>query len=364
MSPMALRRQVGQLAFLGFQGSQIPPEVRSIAHEFAVGGVILFARNVECPEQIAELAFEAQRLVPDMPVWVGVDQEGGRVARLRRPFTEWPSMAALGRSGDRILARRFAEALGRELGAVGVSIDFAPVLDVLTNAHNPAIGDRALGSDAGAVADLGAEIIDALQAAGVAACGKHFPGHGDTSVDSHHDLPVVDHAPDRLDAIEYVPFRRAIDAGVAAIMVAHVLVPAYDEERPASVSPRIVSGVLRQELSFDNLIVTDDLSMKGCSARWAPPAAALMAVAAGADAVLLCEPNHDQQAQALEDLVHAIEDGTLSYQQVEASVARHQRLKSRFLDSDDRGLRPSSRWRQVVGCEAHAAIAAEMARYA
>ncbi len=364
MSPMALRRQVGQLAFLGFEGSQIPPEVRSIAHEFAVGGVILFARNVESPEQIAELTFEAQRLVPDTPVWVGVDQEGGRVARLRRPFTEWSPMAALGRSGDRLLARRFAEALGRELRAVGVSIDFAPVLDVLTNSHNPAIGDRALGSDAGAVADLGAKIIDALQAEGVAACGKHFPGHGDTSVDSHHDLPVVDHAPDRLDAIEYVPFRRAIDAGVAAIMVAHVLVPAYDEVRPASLSPRIVRGVLRQELSFDNLIVTDDLSMKGCSARWAPPAAAVMAVAAGADAVLLCEPNHDQQAEALEGLVYAIEDGTLSYQQVEASVARHQRLKSRFLDSDDRGLRPSSRWRQVVGCEAHAAIAAEMARHA
>jgi beta-N-acetylhexosaminidase len=140
-------------------------------------------------------------------VWVSVDQEGGRVARLRRPFTEWPPMATLGRSGDVALARRFAAAMARELCAVGITMDFAPVLDVLTNPANPAIGDRALSGNAERVAELGGAIIEALQAEGLAACGKHFPGHGDTCVDSHDDLPVIELPPDRFRALEFLPFQ-------------------------------------------------------------------------------------------------------------------------------------------------------------
>src|SRR5919197_1559508 len=140
MSPSALRRQIGQLLIAGFNGHQISPELRSLAKEFSLGGVILFARNVADPEQVAELALEASRLVPDLPLWVSVDQEGGRVARLRPPFTEWPPMATLGRSGDEKLARRFASALAAELKAVGIKLDNTPVLDVLTNPRNPAIG--------------------------------------------------------------------------------------------------------------------------------------------------------------------------------------------------------------------------------
>jgi beta-N-acetylhexosaminidase len=349
---------------LGFDGFQLPPELRSLAREFDLGGVVLFKRNVESPEQVAELSFECARLCEPVPAWVAVDQEGGRVARLRRPFTEWPPMAALGRSGDDALAARFASAMARELASVGVTFDFAPVLDVLTNAANPAIGDRALGETAELVARMGAVIVDAIQGAGLAACGKHFPGHGDASVDSHHGLPVLDLPPDRFEAVEWVPFRAAIDKGVAAVMVAHVLVPAFDDTEPASLSRPIVTGLLRQRLRFDNLILTDDLSMKGCSARYALPEATVRAIGAGHDGALLCEPNHDGQAAALEALVHAFEDGTLPFAQAEASVTRHARLKARYAASPQRAGRPSAAWREVIGCEAHQALAEEMRQYA
>src|SRR5207253_10258037 len=177
MSPLALRRQIGQLLIAGFDGHQLPVELKSLAREFGLGGVILFARNVAEPEQVAEVCYEAARLVPELPLWVSVDQEGGRVARLKAPFTEWPPMATLGRSGDERLTERFARALAVELKAVGITLDYAPVLDVLTNAKNPVIGDRALGEKAEEVGRLGAVIIRTLQAEGVAAWGKHFPGH-------------------------------------------------------------------------------------------------------------------------------------------------------------------------------------------
>jgi beta-N-acetylhexosaminidase len=236
MSPSALRREIGQLLIAGFNGLQIPVELKSLASEFGLGGVILFARNVEEPGQVSELCFDAARLSPDLPGWVSVDQEGGRVARLKKPFTEWPPMATLGRSGDVALAARFAQALAREMSAVGITLDYAPVLDVHTNPKNPVIGDRALADQADLVGRLGAAIITALQAEGVAACGKHFPGHGDTSTDSHLDLPLIEHPPERLRDVELVPFRAAIEAGVATIMTAHIVLPALDETMPATSS--------------------------------------------------------------------------------------------------------------------------------
>src|SRR6187431_3625382 len=177
-------------------------------------------------------------------------------------------MAALGRvgAGDEQLAERFALALAAELHAVGISLDYTPVLDILTNPKNPVIGDRSLAERAEDVARLGATIIRTLQGAGIAACGKHFPGHGDTSTDSHLELPLVEHPPDRLRAIEFLPFKAAIDAGVATIMTAHVLVPSLDERRPASLSRHVVYDLLREELHYDGVILSDDLEMKAIAA--------------------------------------------------------------------------------------------------
>ena len=243
MSLRELRRHAGRLAIVGFSGHSVPDDLRRLAAEFDLGGVIYFARNVVEPAQVRELSREVAALARDWPFWISVDQEGGRVARLKSPFTEWPPAMTLGRSGDEALAERFAAALAAELTAVGINLDYAPVLDVHTNPSNPVIGDRALAGEADLVARLGAAIVRALQQNGVAACGKHFPGHGDTSVDSHEALPVVDHDPRRLDAVELVPFRRAIADGVAAIMTAHVLVPALDDARAGDVFAAASSAV-------------------------------------------------------------------------------------------------------------------------
>jgi beta-N-acetylhexosaminidase len=363
MSPRALRQQLGQLLVGSFTGAEIPVELRSFAREFSIGGVTLFKRNVQDPEQVREVALQIEELDPELPPWVAVDQEGGRVARLKRPFTEWPPMITLGRSGSLDLAQRFARALAAELAAVGITLDFAPVLDVLTNARNPAIGDRALADDADRVAELGRVIVTELQAGTVAACGKHFPGHGDTSVDSHHDLPVVEHPPDRLRALELRPFEAAIAAGVASLITAHVLVPALDDERPATLSRRIVTEILREELRFDGVVYTDDIEMKAIAARWPVPEACVQAIEAGCDGVLICSGNVELQAAAAEALIRAAESERLSWSRLEDSLARHRRMKERFLAA--RGSqRPAGRgWRSVLGRESHLAIAAEMEQF-
>jgi beta-N-acetylhexosaminidase len=363
MSLRDIRRHAGQLAIAGFAGHSIPADLRALSREFDLGGVILFARNVESPEQVAEIAREAQSLVHELPLWVSVDQEGGRVARLKAPFTVWPPMLTLGRSANQDLARRFARALAAELKAVGISLDYTPVLDILTNPKNPVIGDRALGERAQDVSRFGETIIRTLQEEGIAACGKHFPGHGDTAVDSHHELPSVEHPPDRLENVEFVPFRAAIEADVAAIMTAHILVPSIDEERPATLSPRIVDDLLKKKLGFDGLVLSDDLDMRAISARWGTPEATVGAIAAGCDAVLLCGTSQEPQVAAMEAIIHAVEDGTLPLKRVEDALARHRRVKERFLTKRERPLTGSA-LRALLGRDEHQAVAAEMARFA
>jgi len=367
--PSSLRRQIGQLLIGSLPTTTITSEMRSLAREFQLGGVTLFKRNIEAPEQVAELSHDLQALSSELPLWVAVDQEGGRVARLHAPFTEWPPMATLGRAGDEKLARRFASALAAELKAVGISLDYAPVLDIHTNPGNPIIGDRALSEDAETVARLGAAIIRGLQENGIAACGKHFPGHGDTSVDSHLALPLVEHPPDRIRRVECVPFREAIRNDVAFIMTAHILVPSLDEQRPATLSPAIVRGMLREALNFNGVILSDDLEMKAIADTYTVPDAAVQAIAAGCDGVLVCRastvgPSEDAEAQAavLEALVHAIEDGRIPYKRAEDALARNRKAKERFLAAPvTPGRRPPLR--QVLGNEEHRRIADEMARY-
>src|SRR5262245_55321831 len=360
--PANIRRDIGQLLIGSLPGTTITPEMRSLAKEFSLGGIILFARNIEAPEQVAEISVDVQGLASSLPLWVSVDQEGGRVARLKAPFTVWPPMAVLGRSGSVDLASRFAVALAAELRAVGITLDYAPVLDIHTNPKNPVIGDRALADDAELVGRLGAAIVRGLQENGVAACGKHFPGHGDTSVDSHLELPLVEHPPDRIRRVECVPFREAIRADVAFIMTAHVLVPSLDEEEPATLSPRIVQAILRDELGYAGVILSDDLEMKAIAATYSVPDAAVQAIAAGCDALLICSGDVEIQAATLEALVHAVEDGRIPYKRVEDALKRLRQAKERFLAAPV-GTGRAPRLQQVLGCDAHQRIAEEMSRF-
>jgi beta-N-acetylhexosaminidase len=363
MSLRDIRKTIGQLLISGFDGFTLPVEMRALAREFDLGGAIIFSRNVEAPEQVAELSVAVRELTREVPLWMSVDQEGGRVQRLKEPFTRWPPMVTLGRAKDEALTRRFACALAAELAAVGITLDYAPVLDVLTNAKNPAIGDRALSDRAEEVARHGRVIVETLQGAGIAAAGKHFPGHGDTGVDSHLDLPTCELPPDRLRAIEFVPFRAAIEARVAFMLTCHVLYPALDEEHPATLSPRIVQGLLRDELRFDGAILTDDLDMKAIADRYTIEDTVARAIAAGCDGLLICGGDHDKKVRALEGLIRAAEAEKAFARRVEDALARMRRAKQRFLAGPAFTRADPVRIRAALGLLDHQMVAEEMRQW-
>jgi beta-N-acetylhexosaminidase len=326
-------RLAGQLLAVGFEGQAASPDVKHLIRHYGVGGVVLFARNVDAPEQVAELVRELQECARDAghvrPLLVAVDQEGGRVARLRAPWTLWPPARALGRVGSEELAREQGELLAAELRACGITLDFAPVVDVDTNPKNPVIGDRSYGDDPDLVARLGAAFITGLQAGRVAACAKHFPGHGDTALDSHHDLPLLDHSRARLDDVELRPFRRAIAAGVATVMVGHLLVREWDDVWPATLSSVLVEGLLRRDLGFSGVIVADDFEMKAVATRWRPEQLGARALEAGCDLLLGCR-DHDVQVGLLEGLVRAVEGERIPWQRLEDAEQRVRALKQQY----------------------------------
>jgi len=334
---------------VGFEGLEPSPDLRHLIRDYGVGGVVLFARNVDGPEQVAELVRELQSLARDarhdLPLLVAVDQEGGRVARLRDPWTVWPPLRALGRAGSEDLARRMGESIAAELRSCGIRCDFAPVMDVDTNPRNPVIGDRSFGDDPEQVGRLGAAFIRGLQGGGVAASAKHFPGHGDTDVDSHLELPRVDHGLGRLEDVELRPFRHAVEAGVATVMTAHVLVRELDDRLPATLSRRVVGELLRGKLGYGGVVVSDDLEMKAVAKSWKPGLAAPLAAKAGCDLLLVCA-SAEAQVGALEGLVRAGERDEITWDEMDAAGQRVRALKQRYLlpyaDPDPRMARLSA----------------------
>ena len=278
----------GQLLFAGFAGHEVPEDLAALVREGRVGGVVLFARNLRDPLQVRDLVARLHALAPARaPLCVAIDQEGGRVQRLRAPWTEWPPMRRLGDRDDLAATARVARALARELGDLGIDLDFAPVADVDTNPANPVIGDRSFGRDAERVARHARAFIEAMQEEGVAACAKHFPGHGDTSEDSHVALPRVDHPLGRLREVELVPFRAAAEAGVASMMTAHVLVPCFDAGVPATLCGAALE-LLRDEIGYDGLVFGDDFEMAAVARHFPPREATRRALEAGVDALLVC----------------------------------------------------------------------------
>ncbi len=284
---MTLDAEVASLFAVGLEGPAPTPEVLELVRR-GVHGIVLFGRNVESAGQVAELTSALKREV-GRPLLVSVDQEGGRVARLRarHGFTELPPMRALGETGDAALAFAIGAMLGRELRAVGIDQDYAPVVDVDTNPLNPVIGDRSLGREAARVGALGAALARGLQSEGVAACAKHFPGHGDTSQDSHHELPRLSHSLERLREVELPPFQALARAGVASVMTAHVVFEALDPARPATLSPAVMR-LLREECAFDGCALSDDLEMKAVAAHFSIEEVVEGALGAGVDGLLVC----------------------------------------------------------------------------
>jgi beta-N-acetylhexosaminidase len=328
--PPSLREKIGQLFMLGFSGTSVAPELASFLSNFMPGGLILFARNLEHVDQIARLTNDLQQISPASPLLIAIDQEGGRVSRLPAGFTIFPPCGVIGDCGSAELAYAVASATAVELRAVGINMNMAPVLDVNTNLGNPIIGDRSFSADPTRVCELGLATMAGLQDHKVVACGKHFPGHGDTVADSHKELPVVTASVERLLDRELRPFQHAIENGLTAIMTAHVLYPALDERVPATLSPRILTDLLRDRLRFHGLIITDDLEMQAITDHHGIGEAAILAFQAGADLLLICQ-DRDRQAAAMEAVHNAVQGGTIPLARVEASLRRITQTQERFL---------------------------------
>jgi beta-N-acetylhexosaminidase len=345
---------------VAFPGTSLPGELGRRIGGSEVGGVILFRRNLTGgPAEIASLVTQIRRASPaEAPCLVSVDQEGGLVQRLRTPLTEWPDMLSVGAAGDPARTEQVGRALGDELAALGIGWNFAPVLDVHTNPANPVIGNRAFGTTAAAVTAHALAFWRGLRAAGVLGCGKHFPGHGDTRTDSHLELPFVEHAPERLRTVELAPFAAAVGAGMEAIMTAHVVYPALDAERPATMSRRILTDLLRGELGFSGVIVSDDLGMKAVADRHPVGELAVAVVEAGADVLLLCR-EVEPQDRAFEALVRAAERDAAFRRRVEESAARIAALKAAARVP---WPAPSASLPSLLGTPAHRALAGSFKR--
>jgi len=322
-----LARRAARLLTVGFPGKSVDPEMARLLVA-GIGGAVLFSRNVGEPEELLLLCTELKRHAAG-PLLVAVDQEGGSVARLKRGFTRLPPFRTVGDAGDAALARLLGRVAGTELRAVGIDWDFAPVLDVDTNAENPVIGARSLGHDPQVVSDLGVAFANGLMDAGVAPCGKHFPGHGDTYQDSHLELPRLPHALERLERIELLPFAHAIKAGLPAIMTAHVVFEALDREQPASLSPTVIRDLLRGRLAFDGLTITDDLEMKAIADHFPIDEVAVRALSAGVDMLLVCH-TAELAWRAIDGIVRAVQSGRLAESSLNAAHARVEALAARF----------------------------------
>ena len=333
-----MEEAVGEMLVVGFEGTgPEPPEAIAEALEQGrIGGVILFSRNVEDVEQVAALNRRIHQLAGDRghPPFVAIDQEGGRVMRIREGVTSIPPMREVGESGIETVADT-SEVIATDLKELGFNLNFAPVLDVDTNPDNPVIGDRAFGSDPDVVARAGGAYLYGHNVAGVVPCGKHFPGHGDTETDSHHELPVLMHEPDRLRDVEFRPFEAAIGAGIPMIMTAHILMPAIDTVRPATFSPAILDNLLREELGFEGVVISDDLEMKAVADRYDIEEMVDLGLETSLDIFLICH-TEAKWRKAFETILERAKSDASIRDRVFESAERVRSLKEDFFGHQPR----------------------------
>ncbi len=329
-----LKNLVGQMFLVGFNGYTVPPAFKKAITEYGLGSVIYFKQNIQSPAQVAELSNELQfscRPKDAPPLFISVDQEGGRVARLLSPFTKFPPQENLGVLGSPKIGFEFGQILARECKAVGINIDFAPVVDVNSNPSNPIIGDRAFSADPEVCGKMGSAVCRGIQKMGVLAVAKHFPGHGDTTEDSHLTLPKVDRSYDELNELELIPFRRVIRSRVGGVMTAHILNPQLDPDYPATMSKPTID-LLRNDLRFNRIIFSDDMEMKAVSENYGEEEAAVLAVKAGCDILIYRGVEKGFPIGAYEAIIKAVEKKEIPLSLIEKAVARVQEGKQQYAE--------------------------------
>ena len=324
------RAAIGELLFTGFKGPELPESTRTFLKDDGIGGIILFGQNYEGTGQVAELVNQAQEArAESLPLWVSVDHEGGRVQRFKKPFTKIPEAADIAAKDSPKLAFEIARLIGRELRAVGVNLDFAPVADINTNPSNPVIGRRSFGHDEDTVSRFVTSFVRGLLLEGVQPCIKHFPGHGDTHVDSHYALPAIDTDLETMRNREWRPFTKAMRSGCNFTMSAHIVCRKIDPTVPATLSRQIMTDLLRGELRYTGIIVSDDMEMKAIADHFGAADAPVRAINAGCDLVIY---RSEEAARAgFEGLVKGLESGALPAERVMESVTRLRNLKREAL---------------------------------
>ena len=339
ISKMALEEKIGQMFQVGFTGTKVTSDIKEMIEDYYVGGIIYFRRNnIESLRQVSGLSNDLQILsaskIPGLPLMISTDQEGGIEDQLIGG-THFPGNMVLGATRNAELTKRTGQTIARQLKAVGINMNLSPVLDVNNNPANPIIGVRSFGEDPLLVAKLGKAFIEGMQAEGVIACAKHFPGHGDTSIDSHLDLPVIKHGKERLEKVELYPFKQAIKVGVDSIMTAHIYFPALEPRKgvPATLSYNVLTGLLRRELGFAGLIISDCMEMRAITDSFGTIEGSVMSIEAGSDMILVSH-SLDKQKAAIKAVVKAVKEGRITEKRINQSVLRILKLKRKRIGLD------------------------------
>lgn len=340
LEDMSLEEKIGQMLFAGISGTAMSDSTQRLLHDYHVGGLIFYKNNISSTSQIIALQNEirAANKGNKLPLFLGVDQEGGRINRLPAEVKNMPTSLAIGHVNNPDYAYEVGAMLGKAVKAFGFNLNFAPVLDVNSNPNNPVIGDRSFGNEAQTVSHLGVQTMKGMMAEGVIPVVKHFPGHGDTSVDSHLELPTVHKSLAQLEELELVPFRAAVMNGADVVMAAHILLPQIDPDYPSSMSKAVLTDMLRKGLGFDGVIITDDMTMGAIVNHYSIPEAAVQSVKAGSDVLLIAHEESHIQA-AIEALKAAVEKGDITEERLDESVARIIKLKQKYR-LDDTSVEP------------------------
>ena len=353
-----MNHDIGQQLIMGIEGKSLTHDESSFIIKNNIGGIILFGRNVESVEQVHELCTQIQSLRHQLPtrspLFISVDQEGGRVARLKAPFTVWPPLAKVGDLDSTSVAFKFAQVMGEELKSVGINLDFAPCIDIFSNPQNTVIGDRALGTTADRVAKLGSAVVRGYIKSGIIPCAKHFPGHGDTFVDSHENLPVEHKTFEELALRELEPFKKVFRARLDLVMAAHILFPKIDPDWPATLSEIFLKKILRDQLRYRGLIITDDLDMGALKKNYDKATIAVRALQAGNNILLYCNES-DSPVVAVDAITKALADRTLDLKTVSENASKIRQLKATALTAPD--PLPMNEVRQILGHPDHLRLA-------
>lgn len=332
ISNMSLDEKIGQLVISGFYGTTLDENILKLIKENKISGVILFNRNVKDSNTLLSLnnSLKESNKNNKLPLFISVDEEGGSVTRMPKDIKRLPTNKYIGSLNNKDLSYKVGEILGEQLSYFGFNMNFAPVLDINSNPNNPVIGDRSFGNNKDIVASLGTSTMKGIQSKNIISVVKHFPGHGDTSVDSHVNLPVVNYDINRLNSFEFVPFKTAIQNGAYAVMVGHILLPKIDNKYPSSMSYEIVTNILRKDLGFNGLIVSDDMTMGAITENYSIEEAAVKSINAGVDLLLVCQ-KYENTENVLKALKEAVLNGTISKERLDNALYNIISIKKKYL---------------------------------